>query len=427
MARFTSFDDPAVPADPVYWVAAFGVGSSFNDGTGLPVTVTWAFRESGTNRGGQELRPLTEAEKDNIRDAVAKVTADTGLVMVEGAAAEAGLVFAASSDPDEFAYGRTYYPAPGAQVEVLAYDHPYDTADGLARNSYIYKHELLHGVGLGHSTRAFGSTLEVVIPEGEDTGTTLFGRWSGAWTNDIQLFDLAALQYLYGPNPDARAGDDTYVPGLGAFDPARPDENVPLLWDGGGTDTIDLSGADGRIVATLEPGGISRVGNTDAGILEAGTFSINYRSEIENLIGGPDKDRLSGNALDNAIDGGRGRDRISGQDGDDLLQGGKGGDRLKGQGGADTLEGGEGDDRMAGGGGADTFRFHAARSEGDDTIRKFRDGADVIEIDAPETFSHADVTVAPAGSDTVLSWGDTTVTLTGVDAGLITDADILIV
>ena len=40
--------------------------------------------------------------------------------------------------------------------------------------------------------------------------------------------DIAALQYIYGNNPEIRAEDDNYI----------YDESKPNIWDGAGLDTI---------------------------------------------------------------------------------------------------------------------------------------------------------------------------------------------
>ena len=58
-------------------------------------------------------------------------------------------------------------------------------------------------------------------------------------------FDIAAVQYFYGPNTTYHAGSDTYV---------LPDANAAgmgwrCIWDTGGTDTIRY---DGQLNATID-------------------------------------------------------------------------------------------------------------------------------------------------------------------------------
>ncbi|MFM6896115.1 MAG: Ig-like domain-containing protein, partial [Microcystis panniformis] len=80
-----------------------------------------------------------------------------------------------------------------------------------------------------------------------------------------------------------------------------------------------------------------------------------YR-DIENIIGSPHADNITGNAQDNTILGGYGRDNERRDiDGNDTLDGGAGNDRLLGHLGNDSLIGGDGNDSLSGGGGDDTL------------------------------------------------------------------------
>jgi hypothetical protein len=301
--------------EPVYWVAAFEPQSYLDAEPGEPIT--WAFMESGSSPMGDMARPLTSAEKANIREAVEVVGQDIGLTFVETSAADPHILFAAGPSASAGAAGRAFnrFDAP---EQVWAYDDGYDTTDGLAENTYIYKHELLHGLGLFHSTDRYGDAGPVRIDGEEADGTTLFGNWPPYWQNDIQLFDFAALHYLHGPDPTQRAGDDTYTQDPDAFDPDGPRAQWPLLWDGGGTDTLDYSGRADDVSISLAPGTVNRVGAPEtAGILDAGTFSIHYNTWIENLVGGDGDDALTGNERDNRLTGGEDDDAIVGGLGSD--------------------------------------------------------------------------------------------------------------
>ncbi len=103
---------------------------------------------------------------------------------------------------------------------------------------------------------------------------------------------------------------------------------------GSGADTIDYSAAGGPVKVSLA----GRTAN-------AGKFGRRDRLiDIENIIGSPFDDRLTGNREANVISGGGG---------DDLIVGLAGSDTLYGQDGEDTLRGGPGDDTLDGGAGAD--------------------------------------------------------------------------
>jgi hypothetical protein len=333
MARLSRFNDPTVPSNPIYWVKAFGVSSSFQDNAPGPgVTITYGFKEAGTSPFGEPARTLTLAEKNNIRDAVAKIDPYADVTFVETSAATADLLFAAGPRNDA-ASGTTFS---GSPVEVWAYDNYNGDPNGLANNTYIYKHELLHALGLDHSTVGFGSTSPVVIPDSQDDGTTLYGNWPPGFVNDYELFDIAALQYLYGPASDQRPGNDTYTLNPGTFNPLGPQSGWPLLWDGGGFDTLDYSAFSTPVNISLEPGEISRINGASGGILDPGIFSINYRTIIEAVKGGSGNDQLSGNGADNVLSGGAGADSLSGRAGSDNITGGPGDDMIDGGDGFDT-------------------------------------------------------------------------------------------
>jgi hypothetical protein len=138
--------------------------------------------------------------------------------------------------------------------------------------------------------------------------------------------DIAALHYLYGPNPTSRAGDDIYV-----YD--QNDSN--FIWDGAGTDTIDASSSTHGVNISLEPGyhGYSGYlspvhaalfsGSIDTPsksqlITAKGQITVNFGTKIENLIGSAFDDNLFGNELDNKLTGNAGNDVIDGGGGIDL-------------------------------------------------------------------------------------------------------------
>lgn len=432
----------SIPDDTPYWLRAYGLSSSFSPTPTQPVTVNYALKTNGSTPGGDAYRALTSGEVANIETSLAAVARNSGLTFVESAPEVADVLIGATSDPSGSVYGRTWSSF-NQPVQVVAYDAVYSTSSGLANNGYIYIHELMHAVGLKHSTRAFGSTLDYVIPDDEDNGTTLFGSWSSAWNGEIQLFDLAVMQFLYGPDTSKRAGDDVYTPIFNAFDPGSPNQNNPLLWDGAGQDTIDLSAAGGGAVASLAPGFISQVNTTNTGILDAGTFSINYGSQFETLIGTGYADTLYGHTGKERISGGGGNDRIEGDKGHDRLQGGNGKDTilgqagkdklfggnwhdiLKGGGGNDIIFGGNGNDRMSGGKGADMFVFNSGATTGSDRITDFQDGVDLLKFSGGARF--ADFSITPVGDDTRIDWDNGSVFLVGVSSGAITEADFILV
>jgi hypothetical protein len=319
--KYDFFNDATVPNNAIYWVQAYGASlpgdADYQDSVAGPgVTIHYSFKEAGVSPDGEAATVLTPDEKAQIVDAVTKIQQYANVTFVATDVASADLLFAAAAASTDGATGKTFprisNPATLNPTEVWAYGSAVDTGN----NPYIYKHELLHALGLDHSTTVFGNNTNP-IPDDQITGTTLFGHWQAGFHNDYELFDIAALQYFYGPSPTQRAGNDTYTLNPAVFDPNSPQAGWPLLWDGGGFDTLDYSAFAVPVNISLVPGELSRINGAAGHILEAGVFSINYRTVIEAVFGGSGNDTLKGNDADNTIKGGLGDDAIDGGNGID--------------------------------------------------------------------------------------------------------------
>ncbi|ERN41683.1 peptidase M10 serralysin [Rubidibacter lacunae KORDI 51-2] len=177
----------------------------------------------------------------------------------------------------------------------------------------------------------------------------------GVHPNTLLLYDIAALQTLYGANTSTRAGNTTYSW-------ATNETFLETIWDGGGTDTISASNQTRDAVINLNPGTFSSIGSY-AGRDATDNLAIAFNVTIENAYGGSGNDRVFGNAVGNEIRGGAGNDRLFGQDGNDRLFGEDGNDRLFGQDGNDFLYGQDGNDFLYGQDGDDFLYGH------DDTDR----------------------------------------------------------
>ena len=110
---------------------------------------------------------------------------------------------------------------------------------------------------------------------------------------------------------------------------------LETVWDGGGTDTYDLSNYTNDLVIDLRPGRWSTfssaqlshldqyTGNTHVGagnVANALLYNNDARSLIESAIGGPGSDVINGNAANNVLDGGNGgADQVNGATGNDTV------------------------------------------------------------------------------------------------------------
>jgi serralysin len=239
-------------------------------------------------------------------------------------------------------------------------------------------HEIGHALGLkhGHETGQFGSlpfdtdSMEYSVMTyrsfvGQTPGFGYANEQFG-YAQTFMMYDIAALQHMYGADFTTNAGDTvyswsptdgtTYIDGNVAIDPGG-NRIFQTIWDGGGTDTYDLSSYTTNLSIDLNPGAYSVFsqvqladldifGNHTArgNVFNALQYQGDVRSLIENAKGGSGNDDIVGNAADNLLFGNDGDDDLTGLGGNDALLGGNGNDWLDGHIGADQMYGDDGSD-----------------------------------------------------------------------------------
>ena len=202
-------------------------------------------------------------------------------------------------------------------------------------NTMIVMHEVLHALGLSHPGpyNGPGYNFQDHALYAQDTNEyTVMSYWTSENSGadhfagaDEKLYrsaapllhDISALQALYGANMATRAGDTVYgfnsTAGRAVYDISQNAHPVFSIWDGGGNDTLDLSGFASRSRIDLNAGAFSDADGMTRNI------SIAFGVTIENARGGAGADRISGNAAANRIEGGRGTDWLDGAAGGDIF------------------------------------------------------------------------------------------------------------
>ena len=371
----------------------------------------------------------------------------------------------AMSDSPSYGGAWAYYPADG--------DHPNDWGgDSWYHNTsrlldfpkpgnwahFVFLHETGHALGLKHPHEESGRfpKMPINLDSNEYSVMTYrsfvaqdlaFDHGAETWGHPqtLMMYDIAAIQHMYGANFNHRSGNTVY-----RWDPdtgytwingainIKPGANriFQTVWDGGGKDTYSFVQYDTDLDVDLRPGEwtttaqsqLARTGQEYNGTIQYATGNIanallykgKTKSLIENAKGGSGDDnihgngaanRLTGNGGDDTLIGVAGNDHLFGNAGADLLNGGVRHDRLSGGSGNDTLIGGAGDDRLygqngsdslAGGAGADSLKGGA----GSDTLDG-KGGVDTLDggngADLLKGGSAADRLIGGNGNDTL--WG----------------------
>lgn len=289
---------------------------------------------------------VTAAQASAIRGILGAYSAVSNISFVEvteSGSQHGDLRFAQSNTPSTaWAY------LPGSQPEGgdVWFNNASGWYDNPVRGNYAWMtvlHEVGHSLGLKHAheadgygatTAAHNSIEYTVMSYLSYAGSPTAGYTNESWgyAQSLMMYDIAALQHLYGANYDTNGGETTY-----RWDPSTGEEFINgvgqgapganrifmTIWDGGGNDTYDFSSYTSNLTVDLAPGhwvttSTEQLARLGAGHLAAGNianalaYNNDPRSLIENAIGGAGNDTIIGNTADNVLVGGSGNDRLEG-------------------------------------------------------------------------------------------------------------------
>ncbi len=227
-----------------------------------------------------------------------------------------------------------YYRA--AKVWIDGTDPLLINSSSLSKAAYLFPHEVMHALGIRHpgdydifdgptnyedDAIFFQDSYQYSLMSYFDESNT-GADWGDVTPRTPMLYDIAALQKIYGANISTRTGDTVYGynsnAGYDAFNfPGPTARRAFTIWDAGGIDTLNLSGLQTSAVIDLREESFSSAGVRADGGPMINNIAIARGAIIENATGGGGNDTITGNATGNFLRGNRGDDIISGLGGND--------------------------------------------------------------------------------------------------------------
>ena len=337
---------------------------SWNTAAHTAATVTWGIRDSYANMKdaaghSTPFSQLTSVEIAAVKTVLSMYSDVCGLTFQQvnpgGTTNNATILFSNYTSYTDGAGAFAYFPGSTAASSVdgdVQLNTTSVSTTSIPFGSYSYfaiLHEFGHAVGLDHPgdynaapgvTFNYANNAQFAQDSQQYTVMSYFsGNNTGAvlsvYPQTLMMYDVYALQEIYGVKMTTRAGDTVYGFNSNAGDVynfAINQTPVLCIWDSGGNDTIDASGFTQNQTISLIQGTFSDIGS------QKGNVSIAYNSVIENAYGGSGNDVITGNDAANILVGNAGNDTLRGGAGNDVLQGGAGTDYLDGGTGSDAAD-----------------------------------------------------------------------------------------
>lgn len=337
-------------------LAPYGLSRWNNaDALGTPVTVYYAFAGEilGYISPNDVQRSFHQYEKDAIVEQLDDVMSFTNITLIETTDISiTNFVFRigagqgnGASLPPQTPSDTGYKTVSLSESHNLRYLNPdrennyvrYETYDvdykhDVSRSKWFVSHEIGHVLGLFHPFNVIGSNAAPFPLEEEDNHqfNTVMSYQIGNVSSEtyrastFKMYDIIALQSLYGVNTDNKLEDTLY----------EYDDNYDfhqIIADAGGDDTISVENSARDNVIDLRGGKFSSIAPNFVGFYEIcddgsstgcgdnphehlnrshNSLSIDINTVIENATGGTGNDTLVANSVANEINGGDGTDTV---------------------------------------------------------------------------------------------------------------------
>lgn len=303
---------------------------SATPGTGANVTYAFRMTDSGDEAGFSQ---LTAAEISAVQSILAMYSEVCGITFTQvnpgGYSDNATILFQNYFSTTDGAGAYAYYPGSTASTsrsgDVYLNTNSVSTTS-LPVGGYSYfaiMHELGHALGLSHPglyNAGPGQSITYANNAQFTQDTQMYSVMSyfdesftgasnyASYADALMLLDIQALQNIYGANTATRSGNTVYgfnSNAGGVYNFVTNTTPALCIWDGGGSDTIDLSGYSMMQVVNLNDGTFSNIGGGTNNV------SIAVGANIENVIGGSGNDFFFASAAANTINGGVGSDWVT--------------------------------------------------------------------------------------------------------------------